>query len=146
MSTLTSAVPVADKSRPSDTILITQANIVFPSYGLVAREETLANREDALMKLVRVQQRAWAYLADGHVEEGVEAIMTQRPDALLDPDVLRGQIELSIEHFDTPATAGKPLGWQAAEDWGAALASLAGAGAIAPGASPSDYYTNELIE
>jgi NitT/TauT family transport system substrate-binding protein len=51
MSTLTSAVPVAEKSRPSDTILLSEADIIFPSYGLVAREETLANRRDALANL-----------------------------------------------------------------------------------------------
>ena len=146
MSTVTSAVPVAERSRPSDVILLSQAGISFPSYGLVAREETLASRKGALAKLVRVQQRAWAYLADGHVEEGVEAMTAQRPDAMLDPDVLRGQVELSIEHFNTPATEGKPLGWQAEEDWNAALASMEAAGVIKAGWSASDYYTNNLIE
>jgi len=146
MSTLTSAVPLAEKSRPSDTILLSQAGITFPSYGLVAREETLANRKDTLARLVRVQQRAWEYLVDGHVEEGVEAMMAQRPDAMLDPTVLSGQIKLSIEQFNTPATEGKPLGWQAEHDWHAALASMEAAGIIEAGWSPSDYYTNDLVE
>jgi NitT/TauT family transport system substrate-binding protein len=146
MSTVSSAVPVAEKSRPSDIILVSEAGIFFPSYGLVARQETLQNRKDALQKLVRVQQRAWEYLAGGHIDEGVEAMMAQRPDAQLDPEVLRGQIELSIEYFDTPASEGKPLGWQAEEDWNAALASMESAGAIEPGWQASDYYTNELIE
>ena len=146
MSTLTSAVPLAEKSRPSDTILLSQAGITFPSYGLVAREETLANRRDTLARLVRVQQRAWEYLVDGHVEEGVEAMMAQRPDAMLDPTVLSGQIKLSIEQFNTPATEGKPLGWQAEYDWHAALASMEAAGIIKAGWSPSDYYTNDLVE
>ena len=95
---------------------------------------------------MRVQQRAWEYLADGHVDEGVEAMTAQRRDAMLDRDVLRGQIELSIEYLDTPATEGKPLGWQAEEDWNAALASMEAAGVIKAGWSPSDYYTNDLIE
>jgi NitT/TauT family transport system substrate-binding protein len=146
MSTLTSAVPVAEKSRPSETILLSEAGIIFPSYGLVAREETLANRKDALAKFVQVQQRAWVYLADGHVGEGVAAIRAQRPEANLDPNVLRGQIELSIDYFNTPATEGQPLGWQAENDWNAALTSMERAGAIEPGWSPSDYYTNDLIE
>jgi NitT/TauT family transport system substrate-binding protein len=58
---------------------------------------------------------------------------------------LREQIEITLEYFDTPATLGKPLGWQAEEDWRAALQSLEKAGVVKPGWIVSDYYTNELV-
>jgi NitT/TauT family transport system substrate-binding protein len=94
---------------------------------------------------VKIQARAWDYLRSGHIDEGVEAMLKQRPDAKLDAKVTREQIRLTIDFFDTPATEGKPIGWQAEQDWVDALRSLEAAGAIKAGWKPSDYYTNELI-
>ena len=50
-------------------------------------------------------------------------MLAERPDAKLDPKVLLKQIKLTLEYFDTPATTGKPIGWQAKGDWEAALKS-----------------------
>jgi NitT/TauT family transport system substrate-binding protein len=146
MSTAGSAVPIAAPVRPSRVILASDAGIAFPSYGLIASEDTLKNRSAALRKLVRIQQRAWQYIEDGHVGEAVDAMLKQRPDSNLKPDVLREQIKITLEYFDTPATLGKPLGWQAEEDWRAALQSLEKAGVVKPGWTVSDYYTNELVQ
>ena len=146
MSTIGSAIPVAEKNRPSKCLMLDEANITFPSYGLIAREETIANRAEDLQKLVEVQQRAWSYIKDGHVDEAVQAIKNQRPDAKLDEDVLREQIEITLDYFDTPATAGKAIGWQAKEDWDQALKGMEEAGLVQPGWKAEDYYTNEFVE
>ena len=146
MSTVGSALPVAEGPRPSKVVLASDAGINFPSYGLVATEKTLAERKPALKKLVAVQQKAWAHLASGKIDDGVQAIVKQRPDAKLNPAVLAEQIKLTIEYFDTENTKGKPIGWQSEKDWAAALASLVSAGAIKEGAKPADFYTNELVE
>lgn len=146
MSTEPSAIPVAAATRPSKAILAEDAGIAYPSYGLVATEKTIATRKEALAKLVAVQAKAWAYLRDGKIEDGVDAIVKQRPDAKLDRTVLAEQIRLTIAFFDTPATKGKPLGWQAEEDWNAALKGLEAAGAVKPGWKASDYYTNDFIK
>jgi NitT/TauT family transport system substrate-binding protein len=145
MSTVASALPIAEASRPSKLILASDAGIAFPSYGFIATEKTLSEKKSALKRLVKTQIRAWGYLRDGHIDEGVEAMMKQRADAKLDPAVLREQIRLTIEYFDTPATKGKPIGWQAEQDWVDALTSLEAAGAIKPGWKASDYYTNDFI-
>lgn len=146
LSTPPSALPVAEASRPSKAILAEDAGIAFPSYGLIATEKTLTDRKAALAKLVEVQSKAWAYLRDGHTDEGVAAIVSQRPDAKLDKKALAEQIRLSIDFMDTPATKGKPIGWQAEADWIAALKSMESAGGIKPGWKASDYYTNEFIK
>jgi NitT/TauT family transport system substrate-binding protein len=73
-------------------------------------------------------------------------MIAQRPDAKLDPEVLAGQIKLTIEYFDTPASAGKPIGWQAKADWEQALRSMEQAGVVKPGWNVDDYFTNDLIE
>ena len=145
MSTVGSALPIADQSRPSKCLLASDANIAFPSYGLVAREDTIASKGQALHKLIQVEQRAWQVLRE-NPEEGVRAMIAERPDARLDPKILLGQIKLTLDYFDTPASKGKPIGWQAKEDWEAALKSMQAAGVVNAGWNVSDYDTNALVE
>src|ERR1700761_1933114 len=140
MSTVGSALPIAEAPRPSKCLLASDANIAFPSYGLVAREETIASKGPALHRLIQVEQRAWQWLRE-HPEDGVKAMMAERPDARLDAAVLLGQIKLTLDYFDTPASQGKPIGWQAKEDWDAALKSMEAAGVVNAGWKSEDYYT-----
>lgn len=145
MSTVGSALPVAEGPRPSKCLLASDAGISFPSYGLVAREDTIVAKGAALKRLVQVQQKAWEHLRS-NIDDGVAAMIAERPDAKLNPNVLRGQIKLTLDYFDTPASAGKPIGWQAKEDWEAALRSMEAAGVVKSGWKAEDYFTNSLID
>lgn len=144
MSTTPSAVPVAAAPRPSKAIQAEDAGVVFPSYGLIATEATIRTRGPALQRLVATQQRAWTHLKD-NLDDGVEAMIRQRPDARLDRGVIREQIRLTIEFFDTPATRGRPIGWQAEADWAASLRALEAAGAVRAGSNAASYFTNDFI-
>ena len=65
---------------------------------MIATEDTLKKRPAALKKLVQVQIRAWEHIykdAAG-TEEAVRAIMSQRPDAKLDPDFTDAWGKLAI--------------------------------------------------
>lgn len=145
MSTVGSAIPIAEQSRPSKCLLASDANIAFPSYGLVAREDVIAAKGPALRKLIQVEQRAWQALRE-NPDDGVKAMIAERPDARLDAKILLGQIKLTLDYFDTPASKGKPIGWQAKEDWESALKSMEAAGVVNAGWNVSDYYTNALVE
>jgi NitT/TauT family transport system substrate-binding protein len=145
MSIVSSALPFGQKARPSKAIMASEAGIRMPSYGLVATEATLKSKKAALTRLVQVQQRVWAWLRDGHIDDGVAAVLSQRPDARVDADVTREQIRLTLPLFDTPASLGKPIGWQTDADWQGGIDSLTAAGAIKAGATPGDFYTNEII-
>jgi NitT/TauT family transport system substrate-binding protein len=119
-------VPLVAKSRPGRAILAVDHGIHFPSY---------------------VQIRAWEYIyRDGNFDEAVKAIIAARPDAKLDPELLKGQMMAYRDFIETPATKGKRWGWQAEADWVEAIKSMEAAGAIKPGRKPSDYYTNALVE
>lgn len=145
MSTVGSALPIAAGPRPSKCLLASDGGVSFPSYGLVAHEDTIAKRPEALRKLIKVQARAWEHLRT-KPEDGAAAIMAERPDARLDAKILAEQIKLTIDYFETPATKGKPIGWQAKEDWDAALKSMEAAGVVKPGWKAEDYYTNAVAE
>ena len=138
-------VPIVAKTRPAMTLRLADYGINFPSYGLVATEKTLAERREALRKLVKVQVETWEYIWNGHVDEAVKAVLDSRPNVKLDPDVIKGQLELNKAFFDTEATKGKRIGWQAAEDWKAALQSMKEAGVITSPLPPESYFTNSLV-
>ncbi|MFX8593478.1 hypothetical protein ABTM36_20270, partial [Acinetobacter baumannii] len=48
-------LPIIEALRPSKAVLMADAGIAFPSYGLIALEDTLVKRREALRKLVAVQ-------------------------------------------------------------------------------------------
>jgi len=146
MSLAPYGVPFVQKLRPARAVLAADSGISFPSFGLVAHPDTLKSRRDTLRKLTQIQQRAWEYIYDGHVEEAVQAIIAQRPGAKLDPDVLRDQIEQYRPFFESPSAKGLRFGLQTDEDWARAIASMTAAGALKKAREPGAYYTNELLE
>lgn len=139
-------VPIVERSRPAQTIRLADNGINFPSYGLIATEAVLAAKKDALAKLAKVQVEAWNYIWNGHVNEAVQAVIDDRPNIKLDPEVIRGQLELNKPFFYTKNTKDKPIGWQSDQDWQDALQSMLKAGAITSASKPEQYFTNELLQ
>jgi len=138
-------VPILEKTRPVQTIRLADYGINFPSYGLMATEKTISQRRDALAKLAKVEAEAWEYIWSGHQAEAVDALIKGRANMALDPVVIRGQLDLNKEFFDTDATKGKQIGWQSARDWENALRDIKASGVISSYASPESYFTNTLL-
>lgn len=145
MSQAPFGIPMVAKTRAADALLLKDSGISFPSYGLVTTPAMLEKRRDALRKFVRVQIDTWKYIYDGNIEEGVQAILAQRPNANLDPDVLRGQLEAYQAFFESPTVKDAPFGRQYDSDWEEAIKSMQEVKMVADGRQPSDYYTNELL-
>src|SRR3546814_18411601 len=72
----------------------------------------------------------------------VAAILAERPNAKLDPPVLRGQIVAYRPFFDIPSGKNIPFGVQTDADWSAAIKSMEQTGLIGPGHKPADYSPN----
>jgi NitT/TauT family transport system substrate-binding protein len=139
--------PLVMKTRPARSFLAADYGIAYPSYGFMATDETISKRADALRRLNATQIRAWTYIyADpAHVDEAVKAIIANRPNNQLDPDMLKGQVVQSREFFDTPNTTGKSIGWQSPEDWKLAVASMTEAGLLKDALPAEAFFTNDLI-
>lgn len=133
--------------RPVRSFLAADVGIAFPSYGLVAADDSLSKRKDALRRLSETQSRAWTYIYEtpAHLDEAVAAMMEARADKQLKPEVLKAQLVLSKDFLQTPHTAGKPMGWQSADDWKLAIKSMSDAGLLKADAKPDEFFTNELI-
>lgn len=139
-------VPAVQAKRPSRGLLLSQAGLHLPSYGLFAREATIAKKQAALTKLVSITDGAWAYIRAGHQDEAVQAIHADRPNAKLSPTVMLGQLNSFITFFPTPATANAPVGTMAEADWVRAVAALQRAKLVTQNAKPDDFYTNALFD
>jgi NitT/TauT family transport system substrate-binding protein len=144
-STVPFVQPAVEASRPSDAILFSDYGLQFPSFGLLSSEDKIKARGPALRKFASIVSGSWQYIANGGEEEAVKAIIAQRPQAKLDPKVLRGQIDSFKTFFDTPASKGLPMGMMAEADWAAAVKTMAGVKLIKEG-KPSDFYTNDLLD
>jgi NitT/TauT family transport system substrate-binding protein len=137
--------PIIETQRPSDSLLFNDVGLRLPGYGLVVNEQLPKERAAMLAKFVPATLKIFSYILDGHVDEAIDAMMTQRANERLDRKVVTGQFEKYLALFSTPATSGKPIGWQAAEDWAGAIKIMEDASVIKPGSTPADYYTNQFV-
>jgi NitT/TauT family transport system substrate-binding protein len=133
--------------RPSNAIRLADYGLDMPGYGLLAQEAVLSGpKKDAIAKYASIVSAAWAYIYDGHEEEGVDAIISQRPQARLNRKVLRGQIDSLRDFLETPAGKDKSLGAIALPDWEKAVITLAAAGLIGPGTKAADYVELDMVK
>jgi NitT/TauT family transport system substrate-binding protein len=144
-STVPFVVPIVAANRPADSILFADYGLEFPSFGLLATEDKIRQRGAALGKFASIVSGAWRYIYEGHEDEGVQAIIAARPQARLDPKILRGQIDSVKPFFSTTASDGKPIGWMMEEDWAAAVTTLSSAQLIKSGAA-AEFFTNTLLD
>lgn len=138
-------MPLVENTRPAKAFEFSDYGLSVPSYGLVANKDTLEKKSDVLGKAIAAIQRAWKYILDGHEQQGVDAIIARRPNLRPDPKVLLGMLKLNIDQMGTPATKGKPFGWQSQQDWAQAIDVMTKAALIKPGVEIADVYTNRFI-
>ena len=145
LSTVAFFAPIVAEVRPSSGILFSDVGLRVPGYGLVVHKDAIDKRADYFSKVVAVNKRAWDYIFQGHEEEAVDAMLAQRAGLRLDRKVMLGQLKAYMPLFNTPATKGKPIGWQAEDDWRAALQTMQEVGMVKPGWKAATFYTNKFI-
>ena len=138
-------LPVVSATRPSEGILFAQAGLHMPSFGIVASEDKLKAKRDAIMRFASVTAGAWQYINDGHQDEAVDAIVAQRPQAKLDKKVLRGQIDALKPHFNSSNSSGQPIGVNVEKDWAEAVKTLVSANVIKSNADPKSFYEPDMV-
>lgn len=143
-STIPFFLPVVSQKRPSTAVRFADFGLNMPSFGLFASEDKLKTRGEAIGRFASVTARAWEYIHAGHEDEAVAAIMAQRPQARLDPQVLRGQIEALKAYFGTPLP-GSRLGAPVPDDWVQAVKTLSSVGLISAEADPASFYATGMV-
>lgn len=136
---------VVAKPRPSNSIRFADFKLPMPSFGLFSTDDKLAGKREAIAKFASVTGASWQYIYNGHEDEAVAAIVAQRPQAKLDKQVLRGQIESLRTFFGLPVAAGQTLGAPVAADWDDALKTLTDAGLVKSLRKGSDFFAPGLV-
>jgi NitT/TauT family transport system substrate-binding protein len=137
---------VVDSKRPSTAVRFADTGLQFPSFGLFATEQTIAAKREPLKRFVSVVAGCWAYIFNGHEDEGVKAIIAARPQAKLDPKVLRMQIDTLKDYARTEAVRSLPFGTMALSDWQQAVTILSQGGLLGGPLDAKDVFTNDLID
>ncbi len=145
LSTVAFFAPVVAAVRPSTGILFADVGLRVPGYGLVVHRDSVDKRSDMLGKIVAVNKRVWDYIFSGKEDEAIDAMLAQRAGLRLDRAVMMGQLKAYMPLFDTPATKGRPRGWQAEDDWRDALRAMEEAGVVKTGWQTANFYTNRFI-
>jgi NitT/TauT family transport system substrate-binding protein len=145
LTTVAWSKPQVDNTRPSRPIFFSDVGLLIPGYGLIVRKDAVDAKSDILKRFVEVQQKTWVYIFAGHEQEAIDAILAQRPGMRLDGAIMLAQLKGFMPLFDTPATKGKPMGWQAETDWQNTLRLMREVGMTKQAMNVADMYTNKFI-
>ena len=137
---------VVEATRPSIAVRFADSGLQFPSFGLFATEKTIATKPDQLKRFVSVVAGCWTYIFNGHEDEGVNAIIAGRPQAKLNPKVLRQQIDTLKDYALTDAVKSMTFGSMALTDWQQTVKILSEGGLLGQAVEPKDLFTNDLID
>lgn len=132
--------------RPSRGVLFADYGMQFPGFGILTTDAKIKERGAALGRFATIVSGAWQYIANGHEDEGVQAIVAAKPQERLDPKVLREHIEVFKPFLTTPASKNLPMGVMAKQDMEEAVKTLLASKQIKPGAKASDFYTDKLLD
>jgi NitT/TauT family transport system substrate-binding protein len=117
------------------------AGIFLPSHGIIASEKTIAQRADVVRRFVAATAKAWQ-AAQADPDAAVAATVAAKPLLKGKEAMLKETLVDSIQYLKTPATQGKPFGWQSAEEWQKAEATLVEFAGMKKSASVQAYYTD----
>lgn len=132
--------------RLSRGLLFSDYGLPLPGFGLIASEDAIREKSKAITGFVAALQKAMAAIQDGSmIDDAVQALLKNRPQAKLDPEYIRQQLQAIIPYIDTPSTKGHPLFWQSPDDWKESIKFSEQSGVIKPGSKPEDYFTNEFV-
>lgn len=132
--------------RPSRGMLFSEAGINIPSFGLIANEATIAKRPKVLKDFVAVFQHAWIETqSEQGAQAAVKALIKHRPNAKLNPALMKAQIEAVYPYLTTDAARGKPLLWMPPQDWKDAVDVMVDLKLIKAGTDPESIYTNQFV-
>lgn len=144
-STVPFFLPIVSAQRPSDALLFSDYGLQFPSFGLLASEEKIKARGPVLRRFASVTAGAWDYILSGREDEAVAAIIAARPQAKLDPKILRGQIDALKPFFQTEGSKGLPTGAMSDAEWDAAVNTLV-SGKLIQGAKGADFRAAGMVD
>ena len=94
------------------------AGVNIVSNGIIAHNDLIKSDPDLLHKFVPASIKGFLY-ARQHIDDAVAVVKKYSPTS--DPAILKSGFEVSWKSWVTPNTKGKPLGWEADENWASTI-------------------------
>ena len=112
------------------------------SNGIVVHNDLIKSDPDLLRAFVPASVKGFLY-GRQHPDEAIAAVLKYSPTA--DPAVMKREFEVSWKTWVTPATKGKPLGWESEDSWASTIDVLTRYGGVTASLTPEQVYTNEFV-
>lgn len=139
-------VPIVNPKRPTRPVLFADFGLNVPGFGIFTTQSVLQKKGDAVRKFASIVSGSWAYVLNGHQDEAVKAVLSNRPQARLDAALVLAQLNASMPFLHTAASEKLAIGLQDDEDWTNSIKAMEEAKMIEPGSKPKDYYTNDFLD
>jgi len=120
------------------------ADIGVNTVGLsiIAHEDTIEEQPDLVRRFVAAMRESFEYGRD-NPDEAVAAALRAKPD--LKAETIKGQLLTDLPLLESPASAGKGIGYAAAEDWQRTLDLMREYRGLKTDRTASSFYTNEFL-
>jgi NitT/TauT family transport system substrate-binding protein len=112
------------------------------SNGIIVHNDMIKQDPALIKAFVAASLKGFLY-ARAHPDELVASVKKYSPT--VDAAVTLREAELSWQTWVTPATAGKPLGWMAQQDWEQTIAVLKQYGGVSTPLAAAQLYTNDFV-
>ena len=120
------------------------AGLNLPSHGIIASQRTIEAKPDLIRRFVSATAKGWNETRkdpNSAIKEMVAAVALMKGR----DQVLNTEFEGYAAYLDTPATQGRPFGWQSPDDWKIAEDILVQYMDMKRQASVEAYFTNQFI-
>ncbi len=118
------------------------AGVNIVSNGIIAHNDLIKSDPDLLHKFVPASIKGFLYERQ-HIDEAVAVVKKYSPTS--DPAIIKRGFEVSWQTWVTPNTKGKPLGWEADENWASTIEVLKQYGGVTAPLTTSQLYTNDFV-
>jgi NitT/TauT family transport system substrate-binding protein len=138
------AVPGIEIRSKKETTAFYYADcgVTAVSNGIIVHKDLLKQDPELIRTFVKATVRGFLY-ARQNPDEAVAITKKFGPEIL--PEIAKRELEMSFLNWETPNTAGKPLGWMSDKDWDATVESLKLYGGVTTPLKAADLYTNDFV-
>jgi NitT/TauT family transport system substrate-binding protein len=137
---LLAAVGIANSSEFN----YADAGIFLPSHGIVASLKTIQDNPKLIERFNAATAKSWA-AAKQDPDASIAAFVAANPLQKGREVVLKDALVSSFSYLSTPGTAGKPFGWQSADEWEKAKTVLVMYANMPASATVANFFTNDFV-
>jgi NitT/TauT family transport system substrate-binding protein len=120
------------------------AGILLPAHGIITSLKMIETKPETVRRFVAGTVKGWL-AAQESPDAAIEAAVAALPLLKGKEGEMRGDFQEYVKYIDTPNTKGKPFGWQSADDWKKAEATLAQYMDLKPQPSVDVYFTDDFL-